>query len=169
MLERLLYTEFPSGNRTSVAKVHDPWLDKINISRAVCICRCAMEKWGKDEYSSTWKPSYLNSLYRIGALYTLLKSKKGKLQGNNSQSLSHYEFSLLFWNAFPRGLQFLKAHCQSSGSRLSNAGFPTLFKVLYNSQLEIELKKLTRDTTGEGNGTPLQYFCLENPMDRGAW
>ena len=22
---------------------------------------------------------------------------------------------------------------------------------------------------GEGNGTPLQYFCLENPMDRGAW
>ena len=21
---------------------------------------------------------------------------------------------------------------------------------------------------GEGNGTPLQYFCLENPMDRGA-
>ena len=22
---------------------------------------------------------------------------------------------------------------------------------------------------GEGNGTPLQYPCLENPMDRGAW
>ena len=22
---------------------------------------------------------------------------------------------------------------------------------------------------GEGNGNPLQYFCLENPMDRGAW
>ena len=21
----------------------------------------------------------------------------------------------------------------------------------------------------EGNGTPLQYFCLENSMDRGAW
>ena len=21
----------------------------------------------------------------------------------------------------------------------------------------------------EGNGNPLQYFCLENPMDRGAW
>ena len=20
-----------------------------------------------------------------------------------------------------------------------------------------------------GNGNPLQYFCLENPMDRGAW
>ena len=23
--------------------------------------------------------------------------------------------------------------------------------------------------TGEGNGTPLQYFCLENPMHGGAW
>ena len=22
---------------------------------------------------------------------------------------------------------------------------------------------------GEGNGTPLQYACLENPMDKGAW
>ena len=22
---------------------------------------------------------------------------------------------------------------------------------------------------GEGNGKPLQYSCLENPMDRGAW
>ena len=22
---------------------------------------------------------------------------------------------------------------------------------------------------GEGNGYPLQYFCLENPMDKGAW
>ena len=22
---------------------------------------------------------------------------------------------------------------------------------------------------GEGNGNPLQYSCLENPMDGGAW
>ena len=22
---------------------------------------------------------------------------------------------------------------------------------------------------GEGNGNPLQYSCLEHPMDRGAW
>ena len=24
-------------------------------------------------------------------------------------------------------------------------------------------------SVGEGNGTPLQYSCLENPMGRGAW
>ena len=24
-------------------------------------------------------------------------------------------------------------------------------------------------SSGEGNGNQLQYFCLENPKDRGAW
>ena len=24
-------------------------------------------------------------------------------------------------------------------------------------------------SSGEGNGYPLQYSCMENPMDRGAW
>ena len=27
----------------------------------------------------------------------------------------------------------------------------------------------TYDQCGEGNGTPLQYSCLENPMNEGAW
>ena len=27
----------------------------------------------------------------------------------------------------------------------------------------------TSTTLGEGNGTPLQHSCLENPMDGGAW
>ena len=25
------------------------------------------------------------------------------------------------------------------------------------------------DSPGGGDGNPLQYFCLENPIDRGAW
>ena len=24
-------------------------------------------------------------------------------------------------------------------------------------------------SSGEGNGNPLRYSCLENPMDRGTW
>ena len=27
----------------------------------------------------------------------------------------------------------------------------------------------SKRSPGEGNGSPLQYSCLENPMDRGAW
>ena len=28
---------------------------------------------------------------------------------------------------------------------------------------------LNQEPSGEGNGTPLQYSCLESPMDGGAW
>ena len=38
----------------------------------------------------------------------------------------------------------------------ANAGDPGSISVLGRSP-------------GEGNGNPLQYSCLENPMDRGAW
>ena len=29
--------------------------------------------------------------------------------------------------------------------------------------------ELSSDSVREGDGTPLQYSCLENPMDGGAW
>ena len=32
---------------------------------------------------------------------------------------------------------------------------------------EAEVEQFSEDL-GEGNGTPLQYSCLENPMDGGA-
>ena len=38
----------------------------------------------------------------------------------------------------------------------------------HNILINIELKA-TRVKSGEGNGTPLHYSCLENPMDGGAW
>ena len=31
------------------------------------------------------------------------------------------------------------------------------------------IRQRLHSTNGEGNGTPLQYSCLENPMDGGAW
>ena len=33
----------------------------------------------------------------------------------------------------------------------------------------VEIWIIVCDMLGEGNGTPLQYSCLENPMDGGAW
>ena len=35
--------------------------------------------------------------------------------------------------------------------------------LLFNSTLDV------LDSIRKGNGTPLQYSCLENPMDRGDW
>jgi len=42
---------------------------------------------------------------------------------------------------------------------------------LYNFDIEMTCLHFISSTTscGEGNGTPLQYSCLENPMDGGAW
>ena len=37
----------------------------------------------------------------------------------------------------------------------------------YNQNMRIYQNQTLFD--GEGNGTPLQYSCLENPMGRGAW
>ena len=37
------------------------------------------------------------------------------------------------------------------------------------SQSCLTLCSLLGSSVGEGNGTPLQYPCLENPMDGGAW
>ena len=44
----------------------------------------------------------------------------------------------------------------SSSTLLRMSGFPSFLRL--NHQL-----------SGEGNGNPLQYSCLENPVDRGAW
>ena len=40
---------------------------------------------------------------------------------------------------------------------------------VYDSWLSRLFLCLISQNSGEGNGTPLQYSCLENPMDRGAW
>ena len=39
----------------------------------------------------------------------------------------------------------------------------------FNSVGENRLFEPPALDNGEGNGTPLQYSCLENPMDGGAW
>ena len=54
----------------------------------------------------------------------------------------------------------------------------TLHKVFPNSSVSKESACYARDlglipgsgrSPGEGNNNPLQYSCLENPVDRGAW
>ena len=44
----------------------------------------------------------------------------------------------------------------------------TLLATTASSMFSMHLRH-SRHSVGEGNGTPLQYSCLENPMDGGAW
>ena len=36
-------------------------------------------------------------------------------------------------------------------------------------ETQVQSQGQERSPGGGGNGNPLQYSCLENPMDRGAW
>lgn len=65
------------------------------------------------------------------------------------QGLVHQneDFELLLWG-FPGGSNSKKSAC--------NAGYLSLIPASGRSP-------------GEGNGNPLQYSCLEDSMDKGAW
>ena len=44
-----------------------------------------------------------------------------------------------------------------------------VFQLLFLAQSLGTYMDILLMLTGEGNGTPLQYSCLENPMDGGGW
>ena len=44
-----------------------------------------------------------------------------------------------------------------------------LVKKIPNEEITYNIRRLLGLFLGEGNGTPLQHSCLENPMDGGAW
>ena len=52
-----------------------------------------------------------------------------------------------------------------------NGGFPggPVEKNLPANAGEVDLIPGLGRSPGEGNGNPLQYSCLRNPMDRGSW
>ena len=52
-------------------------------------------------------------------------------------------------------------------TNLQGVGFASI--LMPNFRKDLNKLKNTSLTTGEGNGNPLQYSCLENPMDGGAW
>ena len=52
-----------------------------------------------------------------------------------------------------------------------HTGFPgsTVIKNLPDNASDLGLLPGLGRSLGIGNGNPLQYSCLGNPMDRGAW
>ena len=90
--------------------------------------------------------------YRLCPLY-LMSSEKKKRRRRIPSIIPHVTFAAFSipyraWWGFPGGSVGKESAC--------NAGYPGLIPGLGKSP-------------GERNGNPFQYFCLENPMDRGAW
>ena len=44
-----------------------------------------------------------------------------------------------------------------------------LVTAFFTEATAVQIYSCLKALLGEGNGTPLQYSCLENPMDGGAW
>ena len=68
--------------------------------------------------------------------------------------------------------QYVSKVSQKNKGRLSNyQGFPGGSEVKASACNVGDLGSIPRSgrSPGERNGNPLQYSCLENPMDRGAW
>ena len=63
--------------------------------------------------------------------------------------------------------QLFTSDSQSIGALASSSVLPMNIQDLFPLGLT-DLMSL-QSKGREGNGTPLQYSCLENPMDRGAW
>ena len=61
--------------------------------------------------------------------------------------------------------------CENSYSSYKSGGFPgdSVVKNLPANAGDVGSVSGLGQPPGEGNGNPLQYSCLGNPMDRGAW
>ena len=71
-----------------------------------------------------------------------------------------------FLESHPVNMSVFGQKLQGTTMQISEASFlgsSTLFSSL------LDQFWLPQQALGEGNGTPLQYSCLENPMDGGAW
>ena len=80
----------------------------------------------------------------------------------------HTKFNLrnLFYRCTPRGKKskYCRIVCKNKDFPGGSDG-----KASVNNVGDLGSIPGSGKSAGEGNGNPLQYYCLENPMDRGAW
>ena len=87
-------------------------------------------------------------------------------------SLQSKGLSSIFSNTTVQKHQFVKAFfiVQLSHPYMTTGKTIALTRWTFvDKVMSLLFNMLSRLVIGEGNGTPLQYSCLENPMDGGAW
>ena len=125
------------------------------ITSLICLCLCFCQK------ESTWNTDQM-------IIWELLFLKKNSISLRWGRCLSLYKvrvFIPIFWEGrLPKYRTWIRIStglmgfpCGSDGKESAyKAGDPGLIPGLGRSPRE-------------GNDNPLQYSCLENPRDRGAW
>ena len=85
-------------------------------------------------------------------------------------SFSRAIFATRRWNPGLPGLQADALRSEPPGKSIWIGSLFSLVAQNPPAMRETRVRSLGReDSPGEGNGYPLQYSSLENPMDRGAW
>ena len=87
---------------------------------------------------------------------TQYASKIGTLSSGHRTGKGQFSFHFQRMLKLPRNYTHLTSLVAQTVKRVYNVGEPGSIPGLGRSP-------------GEGNGNPLQDYCLENPMDRGAW
>ena len=134
---------------------------KISLERA-SICVPLVFLGSKD--SPLGKVDWLTLTYSDYGMKLKIFPKEVRSQINLNQSIiilkdlfyqcmkSRVDIQDTFCEGFPQGLQGEESTCYAGDTAAVASLMPGLGK-----------------SPGEGNGNQLQYPCLENPVDRGAW
>ena len=98
------------------------------------------------------------------------KSHKIKV-GPQIQSFAHKEKETMILNSNWLQLSFLNSRQTSAFSLVGGKIRKSGSDGKESARNEIDLGSIPGlgRSPGEGNGNPLQYYCLENSVDRGAW
>ena len=91
-----------------------------------------------------------------------------------AKSLSRVQLFVTPWTVAyqaPQSMEFSKQDYWSGFISFSDLQYSTRIYIQYAviTYYQKESEKIDMYMCGEGNGTPLQYSCLENPKDGGAW
>ena len=116
-------------------------------------------------------------MFHPNAEYTFFSSAHGTFSRidhilghkSNLSKFKKIEVSSIFsdCNAIRLGIKYKKKTVRNTHIWRVNNMFLNNQQV--TEEIKREIKKFLEINDREGNGTPLQYFCLENPMDGRAW
>ena len=113
--------------------------------------------------------TYFNTIF-VNVQFNLLQLKMLKNMDKEMATHSNFLAWKIPWTEEPGGLQSMglqrvRQQLQFPGGSDGKASVYNVGDLGSIPRSDPWVKKFP----GEGNGTPLQYSCLENPMDGGAW
>ena len=95
-----------------------------------------------------------------------LVRRSGNLCGSLIYSLLSIYLLNIYYSPFPPHKQRSKCIIKEASKHIIKV---RIMKRISSSMDRVVIQRVIERSYGEGNGTPLQYSRLENPMDGGAW